>query len=180
MDHTRSIRPATDADIAALQDIESAADSLFDDVFGPEPFGPDSAEDGAARAATKGFLLVVAEKPGGPPIGFAHVLQFPQSCLSGTAHLEQVAVRPEHLRRGHGRALVEASCTAAAERGITRVTLRTYADIEWNRPFYESCGFEVTAAIDATPYREMERVEAELGLARHGARVLMARELSTS
>ena len=170
---TRSIRFATSPDLAALQEIERAADGLFEEFFGPEPFGADSAATGTDRAAEPGFLLVVAESDGGPAVGFVHVLE-----LSGTAHLEQLAVHPDHLRRGHGRALVAAAVTEASARNHEQLTLRSYADIPWNRPFYEACGFVVIAPIDSPFHDGLVRVEEELGLFRHGSRVLMARGVS--
>lgn len=171
----RSIGFATVPDIAALQAIEQAADALFEGLLGPEPFGADSASAGADRATMPGFLLVVAECEGGPAVGFVHVLE-----VSGTAHLEQLSVLPEQLRRGHGRALVEAAVAEASARGHDRLTLRTYADIPWNRPFYEACGFEVIAPINSLFHRGLVEVEEQLGLFRHGRRVLMARDLRLS
>jgi GNAT superfamily N-acetyltransferase len=168
-----SIRFADASDIGALQAIERAADALFEELLGSEPFGTDSAPAGAARAAEPGFLLVVAEREDGPAVGFVHVLE-----LSATAHLEQLAVLPEHLRRGHGRALVEAAASEASARGHDRLTLRTYADIPWNRPFYEACGFAVIAPINTLFHSELVRVEEDAGLFRHGPRVLMARDIS--
>lgn len=170
---TRSIRFAEAPDIAALQVIERAADALFEELLGPEPFGADSGVAGADRAAEPGFILVVAERQDGPAVGFVHVLE-----VSGTAHLEQLAVLPKHLRRGHGRALVETAATEASARGYDRLTLRTYADIPWNRPFYEACGFTVTTPINSLFHRRLAHAEQELGLFQHGRRVLMARDIS--
>jgi GNAT superfamily N-acetyltransferase len=169
----RSIRFATTPDIAALPLIERAADSLFEELLGPEPFGADSEITGAARAAEPGFILVAAEREDGPAVGFVHVLE-----VSGAPHLEQLAVLPQHLRRGHGRALVEAAVAESSARGHDRLTLRTFADIPWNRPFYEACGFAVIAPVDSNFHRGLVRVEEEMGLTRHGRRVLMARAIS--
>ncbi|WP_038369968.1 GNAT family N-acetyltransferase [Brachybacterium phenoliresistens] len=173
---SRSIRRASPADIRALQGIEAAADELFAPLFGPQPFGPDSAADGAARAAEPGFVLVVAEAEDGPAIGFAHVL-WPFG--PGDAHLEQLAVLPAHLRRGHGRALVEAAVREASEHGARRMTLRTFAQVPWNGPFYAACGFAPIAPIPHPAHRAMVAVEERLGLAELGERVLMARDLGS-
>ncbi|MFC0673387.1 GNAT family N-acetyltransferase [Brachybacterium hainanense] len=172
----REIRLAGPDDVAALHGIEAAADALFEDLFGPAPFGEDSAADGAERMAEPGFVLVAAEEPGGPAIGFAHVLA-PLPGLPADAHLEQLAVDPAHLRRGHGRALVEAAVAEAAARSAVRMTLRTYLDVPWNAPFYAACGFIAIDPIDAAIHRQMIRTEEEIGLFAHGPRTLMARDI---
>ncbi|UYG16008.1 GNAT family N-acetyltransferase [Brachybacterium huguangmaarense] len=169
----REIRPATTADVDRLQAIESAADARFEDLFGPEPFGAEAAEPGEARTATPGFVLVAAERPAGPAVGFVHVLE-----VETVAHLEQLAVVPEQARRGHGGALVEAACAEAARRGYRSITLRTFADVPFNAPFYAAHGFVETPARDAPFFRALEATEAQLGLDRLGRRVLMVRELS--
>ncbi|WP_239642974.1 GNAT family N-acetyltransferase [Nocardiopsis alkaliphila] len=63
--------------------------------------------------------------------------------LDGGTHLEQLAVHPDHGRRGVGGALVEAVCAEAAGRGHDRVTLTTFRDLPWNGPWYERRGFSV-------------------------------------
>lgn len=106
----REIRRPSAHDLDLLRGIEAAADDLFTGFLGPDPFGPDSATDGRVRAREPGYLLVVAEEAGAEAIGFAHVLEPPELAGTGICHLEQLAVLPAHLRRGHGRALVEAAC----------------------------------------------------------------------
>ena len=76
------------------------------------------------------------------PVGFAHVVVREP----GVAHLEELDVHPEHGRRGLGRWLVATVCDWAAERGYGAVTLTTFRDVPWNRPFYERCGFAVVPA----------------------------------
>ncbi|WP_375390294.1 GNAT family N-acetyltransferase [uncultured Amnibacterium sp.] len=156
------IRSALDADLDLLAGIEDAADRRFVDLFRPERW--DAAPSGRVRAAQPGFVLVAAERPSGPPIGFVHVLEH------DGAHLEQLAVLPEAGRRGHGRALVRAALVESARRGHERVTLRTYADVPWNAPFYASLGF-VESEPDTPFLRGLVATEARLGLDRHGRRV---------
>ncbi|GAB2566084.1 GNAT family N-acetyltransferase [Leucobacter ruminantium] len=162
----REIRPATSADLGSLSEIEAAADRVFADFAGFD-IG-DDARSGEERAAQPGYLLVVSDAPGERPVGFAHVLEHP-----GGAHLEQLSVSPGSARRGHGRALVKAAISEAVRRGHGRVTLRTYADVPWNRPFYESCGFEVAPQPEETFFRALLAAELEAGLFEHGARVFM-------
>lgn len=165
------VRPPTRADLLVLAEIEVAGDRQFADWFGHDP-GWDPPPSGEHRAAEPGFLLVAAEKAGGPAVGFVHVLE-----LEGWAHLEQVSVRPERQRRGHGRTLVEAAKAGAAERGHERISLMTYADVPWNAPFYATCAF-VEAEPAAPLHRRLVEVERALGLDRHGRRVLMVARLT--
>ncbi|CAQ00464.1 GNAT family N-acetyltransferase [Clavibacter sepedonicus] len=168
---TTRIRLATTADLDALQRIEDAADRLLVDLLRPEDWPP--APSGVSRAAEPGFLLVAedAAEADGPLVGFAHVLE-----IDDLAHLEQVSVPPEHGRRGHGGALVEASADEARGRGHRRITLRTFADVPWNAPAYARAGF--VEEEPATPFHlALVETEARLGLDRLGRRIQMGREL---
>ena len=163
-----SIRTATAEDLELLQTIEDEADELFASVFSIVDWHP--APSGVERSRQPGFILVASDEPGSEPLGFAHVLSVP-----GGAHLEQLSVRPSMMRRGHGRALVAAVTTESGRRGCDRVTLRTYADIPWNAPFYGSCGF-VPGDPDTDFLRGLLAVEQQLELG-HGPRVQMNYDL---
>lgn len=167
------IRPALPTDAEQLQVIESAADALLVDALGAWQW-PD-ASDGTARLAAPGFVLVLEERleRGGAhsPVGFVHVLD-----ADGHAHLEQLSVIPSAGRRGHGRALVLAALREAGKRGYSRVTLRTYAEVPWNAPFYATCGFLESLPETAFERSLIEREEA-LGLDRYGRRVQMTVDL---
>ncbi|MDT0215328.1 GNAT family N-acetyltransferase [Rothia sp. ARF10] len=162
---TSLVRPATAADLPGLAAVEASGDRLFDTVFeGVDWPPPDSGE---ARAARPGLLLVVGE----PVVGFAHVLSLPEGW-----HLEQLVVDPAHGRLGFGAALLDAVCREVASRGGDRVTLRTYADVPWNAPFYARHGwFELPPEPDwMAPMREAEE---RIGLQRFGRRVAMERSV---
>lgn len=168
---------ATAADgelLAPLAGIEAAADAAFEPFFGPRPFGEDTPPSGFERAGQDGFVLVDV-MPGGASgatvLGFVHVLT-----VDGEAHLEQLAVLPEHHGRGTGRALLEAAAGHAADKGYPRLTLRTFAEVPFNAPWYARRGFAVIAA-DTAFLRGLIRTEDELGLTALGPRVTMARPL---
>ena len=160
-----AIRFATEDDLDVLADIEDDADRLFLERFRPEAWSP--APPGRSRAEQPGFLLVAAEWTGAEAAGFAHVLE-----IDGGAHLEQVAVRRAVARRGVGRALVQAALAEAAHRGHARVTLRTYADVPWNAPFYAGLGFAESEP-DTDHLRDLVVEERRHGLERYGRRVQM-------
>lgn len=163
------IRPAVAEDAVVLHHIEAHADALLIDSLGAPEWPP--AGDGAERLEAPGFVLVVEGPDDSSPVGFVHVLD-----VDGHAHLEQLSVLPSSGRQGHGRRLVGAALDEARERGYTRMTLRTYAEIPWNARFYASCGF--LESIPETPFqRGLVDTEAGLGLDRYGRRLQMTVEL---
>jgi GNAT superfamily N-acetyltransferase len=50
-------------------------------------------------------------------------------------------VIPGHARQGLGRVLLDHACEWARGNGLKAVTLTTFANIPWNAPNYERCGF---------------------------------------
>ena len=90
-----AVRRADPSEFDALADLEIAAGARFAEI------GFDF--DDATPVARSGRTPAVVFVAGRPAVGFAWVEE-----LDGGAHLEELAVRPEHGRAGHGRALVEA------------------------------------------------------------------------
>ena len=62
-------------------------------------------------------------------------------CDEESAHLNLLAVAPEHRRLGLGRQLMEWLTSTAIEAGIFRITLELRASNEAARIFYERLGF---------------------------------------
>jgi len=160
------VRPARRDELGEITAIEGEADQVFVPLFGPLDWQPTPAIE---RIGPPGFLLVA----GDPPAGFAHVLE-----LEGLAHLEQLAVRPAMFRRGIGTALVRAALAEAGRRGYGEISLCTYADVPWNAPFYRLLGFEEVAA-PGPLHRRMREHEQEIGLDRHGRRVVMTARIGS-
>lgn len=164
-----SIRTAQTSDVAAIEHIETAADLLFIEAFDPERWPP--ATPGAARLEQGGFLLVGELSPG-EVVGFAHVIEAQDDEHGSIAHLEQVSVLPELGKRGYGRALVEAAMREARERGHYEITLRTYAELPWNAPFYRRIGF-IESEPHGTFLEGLIAAEQAEGLEHYGRRVQM-------
>ncbi|MFJ4225810.1 GNAT family N-acetyltransferase [Microbacterium sp. NPDC089695] len=166
---TTVIREAAADDAEMIQAIEAAADALLIDVLGAPEWPPPG--DAIERLGQPGYVLVLDDPDDDFPVGFVHVLD-----VDGHAHLEQLSVLPESGQQGYGRSLVTAALDEARERGYTRVTLRTYADIPWNAPFYASCGF-----LESIPESGFQlglvETEASLGIDRYGRRLQMTVEL---
>ena len=166
------VRPAEEADLDLLAGIERAADRLFVERFqcidwpAPTP--------GRSRVVVPGFILVAeCSRPSGLVLaGFTHVL-----ALQGGAHLEQIAVDPRWSRRGIGSELLRATMREAARLGYESMTLRTYADIAWNGPFYARFGF-VESDPDSSELRRIKAEELAEGIAAYGRRIQMRASLT--
>jgi GNAT superfamily N-acetyltransferase len=134
------IRYATRDEIAFLPSVEKRAvrqfegwlaetgltGAILDDVSSLEELGD---------AQRRGHLWV-AVAPDGELVGFAQVI-----VLDQLAHLDEVDVVPEHGRKGVGSRLVAAVTDWARQAGYPKMTLSTFRDVPWNRPFYEKRGF---------------------------------------
>ena len=162
---TTTIREARAEDAEVVQTIEAVADTLLIEALGAPEWPPPA--DGTERIGQPGYVLLLEENVDSSPVGFVHVLD-----ADGAAHLEQLSVLPGHGRRGHGRRLVEAALEEARRRGYSRMTLRTYAEIPWNAPFYASCGFKESIP-ESGFHRQLVETEADLGLERYGRRLQM-------
>jgi GNAT superfamily N-acetyltransferase len=157
------IRPADAADLEALPEIDSRADSLFR-VAGMDlpdvPYPVDAMHDAKA--------IFVAGKPA---VAFVQIDE-----VGGVAHVQELAVLPSHMRQGLGSALLDTACTWAREAGYPAITLTTYAEVPWNAPFYAARGF--VELPELTPeLAELRDWERDIGLDAVGRRVAMRREL---
>ncbi len=156
------IRPATPAELPALQDIERAAGAPFRDLGMPEiaddePPGLDALE----RYRRAGRCWVAVDERDRP---VAYLLADP---VDGALHIEQVSVHPRAARHGVGRGLLAYAADRAREEGLTALTLTTFAGVPWNAPYYARLGFQSLAERDLTSgLREIRATEAELGLDR--------------
>ncbi len=135
------------------------------ELLKPEDWQP--AVSKSERAVLPGFILVISETVRGAAVGFVQVI-----VGDDFAHLEQLSVLPGHGRRGHGRALVEAAKGEAKYLGRSRMTLRTFADVPWNAPFYATCGFR-ESEVDTGFHHRLVQVESSLGLPLLGRRIQM-------
>jgi NAD(P)H-dependent FMN reductase/GNAT superfamily N-acetyltransferase len=132
-----SIVRARPEHLGEIPNIELAAARLLRG-HAPEYVLSETTSDAVLQSALRlGHLWVALA--GNTPVGVAHV----EAIDTRTAHLEEIDVRPEHGRRGLGTRLVTEVCAWAASAGYDSVTLTTFSDVPWNRPFYERLGFRV-------------------------------------
>lgn len=161
-----TVRPALGGEVERVRDIGIAAGERFRSH--PDPRIAARADDRAhelaelAAAVEEGRLLVAVDDASGEVAGFLLV-----EVVDGHAHVGEVSVHPDHEGRGLGSALL-----AAVD---DPVTLTTFRDVAWNRPFYERRGFRVLGDDELTDgLRAVVAHEAALGLD-PSLRVVMAR-----
>ena len=152
------IRSARSEDLPRLRDLERAAGAIFRDL-GMDAIADDEPLSIGALAAfqSAGRAWVFVDDLDRP---VAYLLV---EAIDTAAHIEQVSVHPESARRGLGGMLIEAAAGWAKQRGLEALTLTTYRDVPWNRPYYERLGFrivgegEMTAGLRALRAREISR-----------------------
>ncbi|QZX83856.1 GNAT family N-acetyltransferase [Metapseudomonas otitidis] len=134
-----TLRLAHPADLPALGDIERLAAERFSTTHLPAHLrGHTLPRDVLQRGLEAGLLWVVEHA--GHAVGFLLAEREGQGL-----HIAEVSVHPDHGGQGHGRALLEAAAERARAEGLPCLTLTTFDDVPWNRPFYERAGFQVLA-----------------------------------
>jgi GNAT superfamily N-acetyltransferase len=172
MDGVMRIRPASPADLLALQDIERSAGQAFRAIGMPEiaddaPFTV--AELTAYQQAGRAW---VTAGPGDHPV--AYLLADP---VDGNLHIEQVSVHAGWAHHGLGRALLDHAAAVARAASQPALTLTTFTHVPWNAPYYERCGFHRLPESELTPgLVAIRRNEAAHGLDRW-PRLSMRRDL---
>jgi GNAT superfamily N-acetyltransferase len=164
------IRPAGGDEVAVLNDVERDGDRRYVGYDGiPAGFDDVVALSTLTEAQDEGRLWVAVSMAGavtgagsddGAIVGFALAHE-----VDGHAHLAQLSVRLGWQGRGLGRRLMAAVCRWAQDRSMGAVTLCTFSDVAWNRPFYERAGFVVLPEAQWTPgLRCVFEGDAALGL----------------
>ncbi len=155
------VRPGSDTDLVAMQEIERSAGELFRDlgmvaVADDEP--ATVAELGRYVDDGRAWVLDL----GDAPIGYLLV-----DIVDDTAHIEQVSVRAGYAGHGYGRMLIDTAIGWARKRGFASVTLTTFAVVPWNGPYYRRLGFRPIPDDEVTPeLRALRDHEAQHGLDR--------------
>lgn len=166
------IRVARAAELDALRDIERAAGQCFRDVGMPEIADDEPPPVLTLSAYQRAGEAWVAVDEDDRPV--AYLLT---DWVDGNVHVEQVSVHPAHARRGVGRSLLEHAADRAVSHGAPALTLTTFAEVPWNAPYYQRCGFRILGRVECTPgLVAIRRREHEHGLDRW-PRVCMRRDL---
>ena len=86
-------------------------------------------------------------------------------------------MHPDHARQGLGARLIDAGAAWARELGHTAITLTTFREVPWNRPYYERIGFHVVPPGDWTPGIAERVAEEEKNGLDPARRVVMRRPI---
>ena len=167
-----AIRAPLKEELPVLQAIEVVAGRRFAEV------GLDAVAEGppldlvALEAGRKASRVWVTTDRDGHPVGFVVVDR-----LDGAVHVEEISVLPEAGGRGHGMALLRHVEKWATTKGFPAVTLTTFRDVAWNRPWYERRGYRVLAEDEWTPGLAARRAEETAHGLDPDQRVIMAKAL---
>jgi GNAT superfamily N-acetyltransferase len=132
------IRRALASDLPSLPAIEYQAGQRFAAAGMPDIAAMSREDlfpaDLARSLAKRGTLWIAASDE--RPVGFAAAAE-----TDGYAFLYELDVLPDHAGQKLGWNLVNAVEAWARQDGLKGVTLATFRDIPWNRPYYERMGF---------------------------------------
>ncbi len=130
------LRAAVAVDARSLRAIEEAAGRQFLGLAMSEiADDPPPPREAFRRETTQGRCLVVCTDDDQVAGYLVH------ETLAETVHVKQVSVHPDHGGNRLGAALINACDLVAADLGIPRLSLTTFRDVPWNRPYYERLGF---------------------------------------
>jgi predicted N-acetyltransferase YhbS len=142
---TQLLRPATHADIAAVQRVGRDADARYRHAGHPElDDGTEIPEPVASGAIAENRLWVACVDD--LVVGFAYVGR-----IDGEPCLGQLSVAVAYGQRGIGAALLRGAMRRAREGGATSMVLNAQADVPWGAPFYARHGFTVVQERDWGP-----------------------------
>jgi GNAT superfamily N-acetyltransferase len=155
------IRLAREAELADIQRIDREAGQMFNDIGMPEIAELLCTVELLTSQLEAGQLWVITDADD-RPAGFL-ITGLVDECL----HVRQVSVDPVSARRGLGRALLDFAAEQAAAGGLPAMTLTTFAEVPWNAPYYQRCGFRVLDDAEVTDgLRAIRQHEAAAGVDR--------------
>jgi ribosomal protein S18 acetylase RimI-like enzyme len=169
---TVSIRPARPEDIPALRAVERDAGQRFGAV-GLAAIADNEPTSEAFMAAVLAhgiaFSAVDADEA---PVGFLLAGK-----LDHGLHIYEISVATQFGGRGIGSQLLLAIEQAARKQSIPAMTLATFRDVPWNRPFYERRGFVEVPWENWTPAFHLLHAGEQLSKLPLDRRLFMRKEL---
>jgi GNAT superfamily N-acetyltransferase len=139
------VRPATPADIAAIEHVVRTAYATYVDRIGKPP-GP-MLDDYAARV-NEGSVRVLEDARG--LAGILVLLPQPDHLL-----LDDIAVAPERQGEGIGRRLLAVAESEALQRGFDELRLYTNAAMHENLAMYAKLGWEEYGRAEQAGYQSV-------------------------
>lgn len=140
------IRLAHNRDLPTLQRIERSAGRLFAEVGMTLVADDEPMTVGELRAFAETGRAWVSTDHDDTPV--AYLLA---DIVDGNAHIEQVSVHADYVRRSIGTRLLNHLIEDTRSRGLPAVTLTTYTEVAWNGPYYERRGFRYLSPDEETP-----------------------------
>ena len=152
------LRSARPDDIPAINEVERAADQLFEPtglLAGVEP-GVGVPDRVYQSAMSNGLLFVIDLFEVGPVAFTLCSERMPD------LYIDQISVDPRHGRKGLGSALLLKVFREAEARKIGTVSLSTFRDVPWNAPYYSRFGFKELSRKKLEPWMlELETAQAQ-------------------
>lgn len=169
---TISIRPAHPDECPSLRVVERDAGQRFRDVGLAAVADSDTTSEAFLRSLFAHGVVLCAAEGDDAPVGFLLAGR-----LDDALHLYELSVATAYGGQGVGSALLAAAEQEARRRGLSRLTLATFRDVPWNRPFYERRGFAEVLPDDWTPAFFLLHAGEELSGLPLDNRLFMRKEL---
>ncbi|AWL28127.1 GNAT family N-acetyltransferase [Acinetobacter defluvii] len=143
-----SIRPALVSDISLLIQIEQSANQAFAQIPKLKWLAKSSvmSSDEHLQLIQKHYAFV-AVNVHDQALGFLYAEQ-----QGNDLYIIELDVAAEYQQQGIGRQLMTYMIDFAKQQGFQAVTLATFTDVAWNRPFYEKLGFKRFNPQNLKPY----------------------------
>lgn len=156
-----SIVFAAEQDTQEFPAVERSAGELFRSIPSLAWIADDTVMSPAEHnRCLKNGLVLAARDERGSSVGFLTAEMF-GSCI----HIWVIAVMHSAQGRGIGKRLIESAVSLGAAREMSAVTLTTFRNVPWNRPFYERVGFRVIEPLELDRrLRAVLQAEAEHGI----------------
>ncbi|MEO3430006.1 GNAT family N-acetyltransferase [Pelagibius sp. CAU 1746] len=168
-----TVRLARPEDAGSLGAVEQAAAARFAAIGMARIAEGRPTDESEYLEAIGDSRLWVVEASGGVLAGLAI-----GNILDGQGFLAEVSVLPDHAGHRLAALMIAALEAWALARGCRSVSLTTFRDVPWNRPYYESLGFVPLDEADAGPeLRAVRAKEKARGVDSNGPRLCMVRRI---
>ncbi|WP_437924790.1 GNAT family N-acetyltransferase [Sorangium sp. So ce291] len=140
------VRPAIEADLPRLPEIERSASEAFRGTdLDLEALASVTPADGWRDALRAGTLWVV-DDGAGRPVAFLGA-----EAVGDELHVREFDVDLDRQGQGLGRRLLGHVIAWARAAGLQALTLTTFRTVPWNGPFYAAMGFRELSPAEAPP-----------------------------
>jgi GNAT superfamily N-acetyltransferase len=167
------VRPVRPGEFALLRDVERDAGQRFRTV-GLEVIADNEPTSEAFIAAIGSHgVALCAVDDNDEPVGFVLAGRLDQAL-----HVYELSVATVWGGQGIGRRLMSEVTDRARGLGVASLTLATFRDVPWNRPFYERLGFAEVHPPDWTPAFHLLHAAERLAGLPIERRLFMRKEIS--